>query len=341
MDMLPSILQGFATSFAPVNLLYCFIGVFIGTLIGVLPGIGPVGAISLLLPATFRVEPVSAIIMLAGIYYGAMYGGSTTSILVNIPGEAASVITCLDGYQMARKGRAGAALGISAFGSFIAGTIGVIALMLLAYPLAKIALTFGPPEYFSLMCLGLAILTYLAHGSMFKALSMAMGGLLLSYIGMDVIAGVPRFTMDLVHLMDGVGLVPIAMGLFGISEVLINVEETARREIFDTRIKGLFPNRGEWRRSRWPILRGTLIGFFLGHPARRRRRSIVVYILRSGKEALETPGEVRYRHDRGRCRSRISQQRSSGWGLCSSFYPGNPCQCDYGRSAGRPDDPRA
>jgi len=263
-DFFSGIISGFAISFSLINLLYCFIGVFIGTLIGVLPGIGPVGTISLLLPATFHLNPVSAIIMLAGIYYGAMYGGSTTSILVNIPGEAASVITCLDGYQMARQGRAGAALGISAFGSFIAGTIGVIGLMFLAYPMARMALKFGPPEYFSLMCLGLTILTYLARGSMLKAMSMALLGLLLSFIGIDVITGLPRFTLDMVHLMDGIGLVPIAMGIFGISEVLINLEEVVRRDIFKTKIKGLLPNRGEWRRSSKPILRGTIIGFFLG-----------------------------------------------------------------------------
>lgn len=264
MDFFSGIIGGFAISFSLVNLLYCFIGVFIGTLIGVLPGIGPVGTISLLLPVTFHLNPVSAIIMLAGIYYGAMYGGSTTSILVNIPGEAASVITCLDGYQMARKGRAGAALGISAFGSFIAGTIGVIGLMFLAYPLARMALKFGPPEYFSLMCLGLTILTYLARGSMLKAMSMALLGLLLSFVGIDVITGLPRFTLDMVHLMDGIGLVPIAMGIFGISEVLINLEEVVRRDIFKTKITGLLPNREEWKRSSKPILRGTIIGFLLG-----------------------------------------------------------------------------
>jgi putative tricarboxylic transport membrane protein len=263
-DFFSGIINGFAISFSLINLLYCFIGVFIGTLIGVLPGIGPVGTISLLLPATFHLNPVSAIIMLAGIYYGAMYGGSTTSILVNIPGEAASVITCLDGYQMARQGRAGAALGISAFGSFIAGTIGVIGLMFLAYPLARMALKFGPPEYFSLMCLGLTILTYLARGSMLRAMSMALLGLLLSFIGIDAITGLPRFTLDMVHLMDGIGLVPIAMGIFGISEVLINLEEVVRRDMFKTKIEGLLPNREEWRRSSKPILRGTIIGFFLG-----------------------------------------------------------------------------
>jgi putative tricarboxylic transport membrane protein len=264
MDIFSGVLGGFAASLSLANLLYCFIGVFIGTLIGVLPGIGPVGTISLLLPATFHVEPVSAIIMLAGIYYGAMYGGSTTSILVNIPGEAASVVTCLDGYQMARKGRAGAALGISAFGSFIAGTLGVIGLMFMALPLAKLALKFGPPEYFSLMCVGLTILTYLARGSMLKALSMALVGLLLSFVGIDAITGLPRFTMDVVPLMDGIGLVPIAMGIFGIGEVLINLEEVLRREVFETKIKGLFPNREEWKRAKGSILRGTIIGFFLG-----------------------------------------------------------------------------
>jgi putative tricarboxylic transport membrane protein len=264
MDLFSGILQGFSITFSLDNLLYCFIGVFIGTLVGVLPGIGPVGTISILLPATFRLSPVSAIIMLAGIYYGAQYGGSTTSILVNIPGEASSIVTCLDGYQMARKGRAGAALGIAAFGSFIGGTLAIVGLMFLAFPLAKAALKFGPPEYFSLMCLGMTIVTYLAHGSMLKAISMALAGLLLSYIGIDVITGLPRFTMDLVPLMDGIGLVPIAMGIFGIGEILVNLEEVVRRDVFESKIKGLLPNREEWRRSTGPIFRGTILGFLLG-----------------------------------------------------------------------------
>jgi putative tricarboxylic transport membrane protein len=263
-DIFSNVLQGFAISASPINILYCLIGVFIGTLIGVLPGIGPVATISILLPVTFYVNPTSTIIMLAGIYCGAYYGGSTTAILVNIPGEAASVITCIDGYQMARKGRAGAALGISAIASFIAGTIGVIALMLMAVPLARIALKFGPPEFFSLMCLGLTLLTYLARGSMLKALSMAALGLLLSFIGIDIISGLPRFTMNSMSLIDGVGLVPIAMGVFGISEVLINLEEVLQVNVYETKIKGLLPNREEWKRSRGPILRGTIIGFFLG-----------------------------------------------------------------------------
>jgi putative tricarboxylic transport membrane protein len=264
MEMFSNLIQGFAISLTLNNLLYCFIGVFVGTLVGVLPGIGPVGTISILLPFTFYQDPVSAIIMLAGIYYGGMYGGSTTSILLNIPGEPASVITCLDGYQMARKGRAGAALGISAFGSFIAGTIGVIILMLLANPLVKVALKIGPPEFFSLLCLGFAILTFLVHGSMLKALSMAFLGLLLSSVGNDVKTGLPRFTMGITEMTEGISLVAIAMGVFGIAEVLINLEEEVHQEIFETKIKGLLPNWEEWKRSWKPILRGTIIGFFLG-----------------------------------------------------------------------------
>jgi putative tricarboxylic transport membrane protein len=256
--------MGFQVALQPANLLFCFIGVLIGTLVGVLPGLGPVAAISLLLPTTFHLTPVSAIIMLAGIYYGAMYGGSTTSILVNIPGEAASVVTCLDGYQMARHGRAGPALGIAAFGSFIAGTIGVIGLMLIAPPLAEIALKFGPPEYFSLMIMGLTILTFLASGPMWKALLMAAFGLFLGCIGMDTITGSARFTFDVVELSDGVGLVPVVMGLFGISEVLLNVEQSMERSIFETKIKNLFPTLKDWADSIWAILRGTVIGFFLG-----------------------------------------------------------------------------
>jgi putative tricarboxylic transport membrane protein len=264
MDILQNILFGLQVALQPVNLFYCFIGVFIGTLIGVLPGIGPVGAMSLLLPATFRISPVGAIIMLAGIYYGAQYGGSTTSILVNIPGEASSVITCLDGYQMARKGRAGPALGISAIGSFIAGTIAIIGLMFVAAPLAKAALSFGPPEYFALMCVGLVVLTFLTRGSMYKALMMALLGLLLGFVGLDLFTAIPRFTFGVNELMDGVGIVPLVMGLFGISEILINIEQPLKREIYEAKIKGLLPTLKDWVVAKWAILRGTLIGFFLG-----------------------------------------------------------------------------
>jgi len=264
MDFFSTFFAGLNVAFQPMNLLFCFLGVFVGTLIGVLPGIGPVGTMAILLPVTYGIPPTTAIIMLAGIYYGAQYGGSTTSILVNIPGEAASVITTLDGYQMARQGRAGPALGIAAFGSFIAGTFGVIGLQLLAPPLVRVALRFGPPEYFSLMILGFVILTYLAQKSMAKALMMAGVGILLGTVGLDTMTGMPRFTFDLPELLDGVGLAPLAMGLFGISEIFLNVEKKIKQELLTTRIKGLFPTLEDWRRSALPILRGTVLGFFLG-----------------------------------------------------------------------------
>ncbi len=203
MSFFAEILSGFNVILQPLNLLYCFAGVFIGTLIGVLPGIGPVGTMSILLPVTFGMSPVAAVIMLAGIYYGAMYGGSTTSILVNIPGEAASVVTCLDGYQMARRGRAGPALGISALGSFIGGTFSIIALMFLVFPLAQAALKFGPPEYFSLVCMSMTVLIYLAKGSVAKAIIMILVGLVLSTVGIDLISGMPRFAFGSSTLTDG------------------------------------------------------------------------------------------------------------------------------------------
>jgi putative tricarboxylic transport membrane protein len=264
MDIIHSIGLGFAVALQPVNLLYCFLGVFIGTLVGVLPGIGPVGAMSLLLPVTFQTTPEAAVIMLAGIYYGAMYGGSTTSILVNIPGEAASVVTCLDGYQMARQGRAGPALGMAAFGSFIAGTAAIVGLMLLAPPLSRFALKFGPAEYFSLMVLGLCILIYLAHGSMAKALLMAAFGVVLGLVGLDAITAQPRLTFGRMELVDGVGLVPIVMGLFGIAEVLLNIESVLKRNILKSSISGLLPTRQDWRDSAGPLARGSVLGFFLG-----------------------------------------------------------------------------
>jgi putative tricarboxylic transport membrane protein len=264
MDLLHSLLYGFGVALHPMNALACFIGVLVGTLIGVLPGIGPVGAMSILLPVTFGMSPVAGIIMLAGIYYGAMYGGSTTSILVNIPGEAASVVTCLDGYQMARQGRAGPALGIAAFGSFIAGTLGLVGLMLLADPLAKLAVKFGPTEYFSLMCLGLSLLTYLTQGSMLRGLTMAGAGLFLSLIGQDIVTGKVRFAFGLYGLQDGLGLVPLAMGLFGIAEVLSNLVHPQERTVLATTIRHLLPSRDDWRRSAKPIARGSCIGFLLG-----------------------------------------------------------------------------
>jgi len=264
MEFLDNILFGFSIALTPMNIGFCFIGVFLGTLIGVLPGIGPVGTMSILLPLTFYMPPASAIIMLAGIYYGCMYGGSTTSILVNIPGEAASVVTCLDGYQMARKGRAGPALGICAFGSFIAGTISIIGLMLLAPFLAGVALKFGPPEYFTLMILGMTLLIYLAAGSIIKAIMMAVFGTILGCVGIDTSSGAQRLTFDILELNDGISLIPLVMGLFGISEVLLNLEQTITRDVFNQKIKGLFPTKQDWKDSAAPIARGSVLGFFLG-----------------------------------------------------------------------------
>jgi putative tricarboxylic transport membrane protein len=264
LESLTSLAYGFNIALQPQNLLYCFIGVTMGTLVGVLPGIGPTATIALLLPATFKLNPISAIIMLSGICYGAMYGGSTTSILLNIPGEASSVVTCLDGYQMARKGRAGPALGISAFGSFIAGTFSIVGLVIFAPTLADFALKFGPPEYFALMVMGLSVVAYLARKSMAKALMMAVVGIVLGCVGLDPITATPRFTFGILDLADGIGIAPVVMGLFGIAEVLENLGVLTKAEIFAGKIKGLFPDREDWRRSIGPIARGSLLGFFLG-----------------------------------------------------------------------------
>jgi putative tricarboxylic transport membrane protein len=264
MELLHNLYLGFSVALLPVNLLFCFIGVLLGTLVGVLPGLGPAATIALLLPITFSLRPEAAIIMIAGIYYGAQYGGSTTSILVNIPGEASSVVTCLDGYKMARQGRAGPALGISAFGSFIGGTLSVAGLMLLGPVLASFALQFGPPEYFALMFLGIVILTFLSKGSMVKCFISAGLGLFIGTIGIDTVYGVQRFTYGTLTLMDGVGLVPVAMGLFGVTEVFVNLERPEIRDVFESKIKGLLPTRKDWAESIGPIIRGSVMGFFLG-----------------------------------------------------------------------------
>jgi putative tricarboxylic transport membrane protein len=263
-ESLSSLAYGFSIALQPQNLLYCLIGVTMGTLVGVLPGIGPTATIALLLPATFKLDPIAALIMLSGICYGAMYGGSTTSILLNIPGEASSVVTCLDGYQMARRGRAGPALGISAFGSFIAGTVSIFGLVILAPTLADFALRFGPPEYFALMVMGLTVVSYLARKSVVKALMMTVFGIILGCIGLDPVTATPRFTFGMLDLTDGIGLAPLVMGLFGISEVLENAGVLSKPEILADKVTGLFPNREDWRRCAAPIARGSLLGFFLG-----------------------------------------------------------------------------
>jgi putative tricarboxylic transport membrane protein len=264
LTMWTDILYGFQVATTPANLFFCFLGVFLGTLMGVLPGIGPAGAMAILLPISLQITPVGSIIMLAGIYYGSMYGGSTTSILVSIPGEPASVMTCVDGYQMALKGKAGPALGIAAIGSFIAGTFSVVALMFLATPLATVALKFGPPEFFSLVLMGLTLATYLSSKSPDKALMSALLGLLLSWVGIDLVNGTSRFTFGLLELSDGVGVIPLVMGLFGISEVLLELEKTDAAVLTKTKITNLLPNREEWRQSVGPIARGSVLGFFLG-----------------------------------------------------------------------------
>ena len=263
-ETLQNLALGFSVAFHPTILLYAFVGCFIGTLVGVLPGVGPLAGISLLLPATFGLDATAAIVLLAGIYYGAMYGGSTTSILMRIPGEAASVVTCLDGYAMARKGRAGPALGISAFSSYIAGTLSVVALMFFAPPLARFALRFGPPEYSALLVLGLLILGYMGSGSMIKSLAMGVFGLLLGMIGIDPMSGFFRFSYGLVELGDGIGVVPVAVGLFGISEILASAGQPTPPEVQKPRLRDLLPSREEWRASFGPIGRGSVVGFLIG-----------------------------------------------------------------------------
>jgi putative tricarboxylic transport membrane protein len=263
-ETLSQLASGFAVALTPANLMYCFLGSLIGTAIGVLPGLGPPATIALLLPVTYGIPPTSAVILLAGIFYGAMYGGSTTSILLNIPGEAASVVTCLDGYQMARQGRAGAALAVSAIGSFIAGTMSVVGLMLLAPPLASFALRFGAPENAALLVLGLMMVGYLSGGSMIKGLIMALLGLLLGTVGLDPITGTPRFTYGIFKLGEGFEFILVAMGLFGIGEVLVNYERTIRPELLRTKISGLLGTREDWRAAAKPLARGSLLGFLIG-----------------------------------------------------------------------------
>ncbi|MDC7785619.1 tripartite tricarboxylate transporter permease [Rhodoplanes sp. TEM] len=258
------LIGGFITVLQPYNVMFCFVGALIGTLIGVLPGLGPSASIAMLLPLTVGLDPVTAIIMIAGIYYGASYGGSTTAILVNIPGEAQSVMTCIDGYKMAQQGRAGPAIGIAAMGSFIAGTLGAVAIALISMPLVEVAIKFGPPEYFALMLLGFVVLLVLAKGSVIKSLIMILAGLLLSMIGQDVVTGEPRFTFGITELADGVGVVVIAMGMFGLGEIFYNLERLGQRSVQVVPIKQLMPSREDWRLCAGPIARGSVLGFLIG-----------------------------------------------------------------------------
>jgi putative tricarboxylic transport membrane protein len=264
MELISNLGLGFGAAFSPINLLYCFIGVLLGTAIGVLPGLGPVATIAMLLPATFTLPPVSALIMLAGIYYGAQYGGSTTAILVNLPGETSSVVTALDGYQMARKGQAGPALATAAIGSFFAGTICTFLVAAFGPPLAQIALTFGPAEYFSLMVLGLVASIVLASGSLLHAIGMIVLGLLLGLVGTDVTSGAQRFTFDLPQLADGIGFVVVAMGMFGVGEIIKNLEHEGTRDVALKKVTGLLPSMSDLKRIVAPTLRGTALGSALG-----------------------------------------------------------------------------
>ncbi len=255
---------GFSVAFSPLNMFWCFMGALIGTAIGVLPGVGPVATMALLLPITYFLTPEGALIMLAGIYYGAQYGGSTTAILVNLPGEASSVVTALDGYAMARQGRAGPALAIAALGSFFAGTVATFAIVLAAPPLTKLAQQFAPADYFSLMTLGLVLAVVMASGSIMKALGMIFLGMLLGLIGTDVNTGNTRFTFGIGDLFDGIGFVIVAMGLFGIGEIIKNLGDPERRDLVSSKISGLMPTREDLRRSFMPVLRGTFLGGLLG-----------------------------------------------------------------------------
>ena len=264
MDLISNLALGFSVAITPVNLALCLAGVLVGTLIGVLPGIGPVATIAMLLPITFGLPPIGALIMLAGIYYGAQYGGSTTSILVNIPGEASSVVTALDGFQMARQGRAGAALAIAAIGSFFAGTVATLLLAALSAPLTKAALAFGAPEYFSLMVLGLVFAVVLASGSIAKAVAMILVGLVLSMVGTDLVTGAPRMSMGFPELANGIGFVVIAMGVFGFAEIMRNLEAPEHRGVVNSKLTGLMPTKADLKQSLGAISRGTLIGSVLG-----------------------------------------------------------------------------
>lgn len=265
MGTLEGLVYGFAVALTPANLLACFLGVLVGTIVGILPGIGPVGAMALLLPSTYALHPATALIMLAGIYYGSMYGGSTTSILVNVPGEAASVVTAMEGYQMTRRGRAGAALAVSAVGSFVAGSIGIVGIVLAASWLAETALRFGPPEYFAMTVSGLALLSRLSGGSVLNAFLMVGLGLTLGTVGMDPISAVRRFTFGSIQLSQGIELVPVIMGLYGVAEVLLIAEQGLKKATIATvRLRELFPTREEWRQSGWPIARGSVTGFLTG-----------------------------------------------------------------------------
>jgi putative tricarboxylic transport membrane protein len=320
MDLISNLSLGFGVAFTPINLMYAFIGCVLGTLIGVLPGIGPVATIAMLLPATYALPPVSALIMLAGIYYGAQYGGSTTAILVNLPGESSSVVTTLDGYQMARQGRAGPALAAAGMGSFFAGTVGTLILAAFAPPLTELAFKFGPWEYFSLMVLGLIGAVVLASGSLIKAIAMILMGLLLGLVGTDVNSGVARYSFDIPELTDGIGFVVIAMGVFGYGEIITNLSKPEdEREVFTATVSGLFPTAEDFKRMVPAILRGTTLGSALGilPGGGALLAAFAAYTLE--KKTKLQPGEVPF--GKGNIRGVAAPEAANNAGAQTSFIP--------------------
>jgi len=320
MDLIANLATGFGVAFTPINLMYCLIGCILGTLIGVLPGIGPVATIAMLLPATYALPPVSALIMLAGIYYGAQYGGSTTAILVNLPGEASSVVTMIDGHQMARKGRAGPALAAAGLGSFFAGSVGTLILATFAAPLTELAFKFGPAEYFSLMVLGLIGAVVLASGSLIKAIAMILLGLLMGLVGTDVNSGVARFSFDIPELTDGVGFVVIAMGVFGYGEIISNLSQPEEnREVYTAKVHGLFPTLTDIKLMIPAILRGTALGSILGVlPGGGALLAAFAAYTIEKKTALK-PGEVPF--GQGNIRGVAAPESANNAGAQTSFIP--------------------
>jgi putative tricarboxylic transport membrane protein len=320
MDLITNLSIGFGVAFTPINLAYGFLGCLLGTLIGVLPGVGPVATIAMLLPATYALPPVSALIMLAGIYYGAQYGGSTTAILVNLPGESSSVVTTLDGYQMARKGRAGPALAAAGLGSFFAGCVGTLILAAFAPPLTELAFKFGPAEYFSLMVLGLIGAIVLASGSLVKAIAMILLGLLMGLIGTDVNSGVARYSMDIPELTDGIGFVTIAMGVFGYGEIIANLSRPAdQREVFTSKVQGLFPTLEDFKRMVPAVIRGTALGSLLGvlPGGGALLAAFAAYTIE--KKTKLKPGEVPF--GQGNIRGVAAPESANNSGAQTSFIP--------------------
>lgn len=320
MDLISNLMLGFSVAATPINLLYCFIGCLLGTLIGVLPGVGPVATIAMLLPATYALPPVAALIMLAGIYYGAQYGGSTTAILVNLPGEASSVVTTIDGYQMARKGRAGPALAAAGLGSFFAGCVGTLILAAFAAPLTELAFKFGPAEYFSLMVLGLIGAVVLASGSLVKAIAMIILGLLMGLIGTDVNSGVARYSFDIPELTDGVGFVVVAMGVFGYGEIIFNLSRPEdEREVFTSGVTGLFPTAEDFKNMIPAVLRGTALGSLLGVLPGGGALLAAFAAYTVEKKTKLRPGEVPF--GQGNIRGVAAPEAANNAGAQTSFIP--------------------